>query len=124
VVSIPAVAALAFFTEPLIRLLFERGAFTPETTIAVSRVQLWLLPQIPFYVLAMLGARVLSALDGNAVVLRIAAINLAMNVLGNYVLMRWYGVAGIAMSTSLMHVVAMLVTLWAIRRKLAERQST
>jgi putative peptidoglycan lipid II flippase len=124
VVSIPAVAILALFTEPLVRLLFERGAFTPDDTMAVSRVQLWLLPQIPFYVLAILGARVLSALDGNAVVLRIAAINLAMNVLGNYVLMRWYGVAGIAMSTSLMYVVAMLATLWAIRRKLVERQST
>jgi putative peptidoglycan lipid II flippase len=122
--SIPAVAALALLTEPIVRLLFERGAFTPDTTIAVSWVQLWLLPQIPFYVLALLGARVLSALDGNAVVLRIAAINLVMNVIGNYVLMRWFGVAGIAMSTSLMYVVAMLVTLWAIRRKLAERQST
>jgi putative peptidoglycan lipid II flippase len=118
--SIPVVALLALATEPLIRLLFERGAFTPETTIAVSRVQFWLLPQIPFYLLTILGARVLSALEGNAVVLRIAALNLVMNVLGNYALMRWFGVEGIAMSTSLMYLVATLATLWAIRAKLAD----
>jgi putative peptidoglycan lipid II flippase len=118
--SVPGVAILAIFSEPLVRLIFERGAFTPQTTAAVSGVQLWLLPQIPFYVLAMLGARVLSALDGNHIVLRIGALNLLVNVTGNYVLMRWFGVNGIAMSTSLLYAIAAAATLWAIRLKLAE----
>ncbi len=112
VLSIPGVALLALVTEPVVRLLFERGAFTPETTLAVSRVQLWLLPQIPFYVVNMIGARVLSALGGNAIVLRLGALNLVLNVCGNYVLMRWYGVEGIAMSTSLMYVVAAWPRCW------------
>jgi putative peptidoglycan lipid II flippase len=119
-VSVPVVAILALFSEPLVRLLFERGAFTAQATAATSAVQLCLLPQIPFYVLAMLGARVLSALDGNAVVLRIGALNLAVNVVGNYVLMQWFGVRGIALATSLVYVVAALVTLLAIRVKLAD----
>ncbi|MEX0678032.1 MAG: lipid II flippase MurJ [Pirellulales bacterium] len=118
--SIPGVALLAILSEPLVRLLFQRGAFTPETTAAVTGVQLWLLPQIPFYVLAMLGARVLSALDGNQTVLRIGALNLLVNVTGNFVLMQWFGVNGIAMSTSLVYMIAALATLVAIRRKLAE----
>ena len=42
------------------------------------------------------------------------------NVVGNLVLMRWFGVNGIAMSTSLVYVVAMAATLVAIRKKLAE----
>ncbi len=120
-VSVPAVALLAIFTPALIRLLFERGAFTPETTVAVSRVQWWLLPQIPFYVLTLLGGRVLSALEGNAVVLRIAALNVLVNVTGNLLLMQWFGVEGIAMATSLMYVVATAATLAAIRQKLAIR---
>ncbi len=116
--SIPAVAVLAFFSEPIIRLLFERGAFTPDVTAAVSSVQGWLLPQIPFYVLNMLGLRALSALEGNAAVLRIAVLNVAVNVVGNLLLMRWFGVEGIAMATSLMYVVATAATLLAIRAKL------
>ena len=103
--------------------MFERGAFTPETTAAVSEVQRWLLPQIPFYVLVMVGYRLLSALDGNALLLRIGALNLFMNVTGNLVFMHWFGVKGIAMSTSLVYVVATLATFTAIRIKLAEVRS-
>ncbi|MBI3836770.1 MAG: murein biosynthesis integral membrane protein MurJ [Planctomycetia bacterium] len=118
--SIPAVVLLAFFSEPLVRLLFERGAFTPQTTSAVARVQICYLFQLPFYVLVMLGARLLSALDANRTVLAISAMNLVMNVVGNYVFMHWYGVAGIAVSTSLVYFVASLATLCAIRLKLLE----
>lgn len=122
--SIPVVTLLALISEPVIRLLFERGAFTPETTRAVSQVQICFLPQIPFAVLVMLGYRVLSALDGNAIVLRIGALNLLMNIGGNYVLMHWFGVSGIAMSTSLMYLVATIATLLAIRAKVGEASSS
>ena len=52
--------------------------------------------------------------------LRIGALNLLMNVGGNVLFMHWFGVKGIAMSTSLMYVVATLATFAAIRVKLAE----
>ena len=118
--SVPIIVTLALFGEPLVRLLFQRGAFTPETTEAVSTVQFWLLPQIPFYILGMLGARILNALDANQIVLRLSALNLVMNVAGNYAFMHWFGVAGIAMSTSLVYFVSMIMIFAAIRFKLAE----
>jgi putative peptidoglycan lipid II flippase len=120
VFSLPVIILLAVLSEPLVRLVFERGAFTSETTAAVSEVQRWLLPQIPFYVLVMVGYRLLSALDGNALLLRIGALNLCMNVGGNLVFMHWFGVKGIAMSTSLVYVVATLATFSAIKIKLAD----
>jgi putative peptidoglycan lipid II flippase len=123
IASIPCIAILAWLSEPLIRLLFERGAFTPETTQAVAGVQLCYLLQIPFAVLVMLGYRMLSALDGNRTVLAIGALNLVMNVGGNLLLMHWLGINGIALSTSLMYLVAMGVTMWAIRLRLAERMT-
>jgi len=119
--SLPGIAILAVYSEPLVRLLFERGAFTPEATLAVSRVQMWLLLQIPFYVVVMLGARVLSALDANATLLRISALNVVVNVVGNYLLMRQFGVSGIAIATSVMYLVATLATLLAIRARIADR---
>lgn len=120
ITAAPAVALLVAGSEPLIRLIFQRGAFTPETTAAAAEVQRWLAPQIPFYVLAMVGSRLLSALDGNRIVLWIGALNLAMNVAGNVLFMHWFGVKGIAMSTSLMYAVATLATLAAIRWRLAD----
>jgi putative peptidoglycan lipid II flippase len=118
--SAPAVVLLIVLAEPLIGLFFERGAFTHEATVASAEVQRWLVPQIPFYILAMIGLRLLSALDANRTVLAIGALNLVMNVTGNLVLMRWFGVRGIAMSTTLMYVVATVVTLVAIRWRLAD----
>ncbi|MGD9722426.1 MAG: murein biosynthesis integral membrane protein MurJ [Pirellulales bacterium] len=121
--SLPVVALLVLVSEPLIRLLFERGAFTPETTAAVSRVQVYLALQIPFYVLAMIGARLLAALDANQAVLRIGALNLAINVAGNYLLMQWFGVDGIAMATSFAYLASAVATLVVVRTKLAEART-
>jgi Na+-driven multidrug efflux pump len=43
-----------------------------------------------------------------------------LNIVGDLVLMRWFGVAGIALSTSLVYLVAAVVTFAAIRLKMAE----
>jgi putative peptidoglycan lipid II flippase len=120
--SIPGVAAVAWFAEPMIRLLFERGAFTREDTIAAAVVQGYLAVQIPFYILVMIGFRLLSALDGYGIILRIGALNLVLNIAGNLALMPYLGVAGIALSTSLVYVVAAVVTFAAIRFKMAVGQ--
>jgi putative peptidoglycan lipid II flippase len=121
--SVPVIAILALAADPMIRLLFQRGAFTSETTGAVSRVQLYLALQIPFYVLAMLGSRLLSALDSNQTVLRVGALALVLNVVLDYVLMQWFGVDGIAMATSLVYAVAAVVTMAAIRTRLVEARA-
>jgi len=120
--SVPAVALLVVFSEPLMRLVFERGAFTPQVTAAASEVQRWLLPQIPFYIIVMVGFRLLSALDCSHIVLRIGALNLLLNVTGNYLFMHWFGVKGIAMSTSLVYLAATVATLAAIHFKLVEHR--
>ncbi len=121
--TVPIVVVLALAAAPMIRLLFERGAFTPETTAAVSRVQIYLSLQIPFYVLVMLGARLLSALDANQTVLRVGALCLALNVVADYVLMHWFGVDGIAMATTLVYFVAAMVVALAIRARMAEAKA-
>jgi putative peptidoglycan lipid II flippase len=118
--SIPCVVAVAVLAEPMIRLLFEHGHFTPADTRAASQVQVYLSLQIPFYVLVMVGFRLLAALDGYRVIWRIAALNLAINIVGDVVLMRYFGVSGIAMSTSLVYFVAAVATIVAIRIRMAE----
>lgn len=121
-VAVPGVALLVLVSEPLIRLLFERGAFTSEVTQSVSQVQMRLALQIPFYVVTIIGSRVLSALDCNHVVLRIGGLGLALNVAGNYLLMHRYGVNGIAIATSVSYLVTMLVTLTAVRTRIREAE--
>jgi putative peptidoglycan lipid II flippase len=121
--SVPCVAVVALGAEPMIRTLFQRGAFTSESTAAASQVQAWLALQIPFYVLVMVGFRLLSALDSYQTILRISALNLGLNIVGDVVLMHWFGVRGIAMSTSLVYLVGAIVTLVAIKMRLSESRA-
>jgi putative peptidoglycan lipid II flippase len=105
-VTVPATVGLFLFAQPLVRILFQRGAFTAHDTLIVARTEAWLALEIPFYVLGTLGVRLVSALKRNGVLMGIAAWNTALNAVLNWILMRRYGVAGIALSTSIVYVVS------------------
>ncbi len=105
-ISIPATALLFLFSQPIIQLLFERGAFTAADTQLVSQVQAYYLLQLPFYMLGILGVRLISAMTKNTVLMKISALNLVVNIIGNYVLVQYYGVAGIALSTALVYILS------------------
>ncbi|HEY6290940.1 MAG TPA: lipid II flippase MurJ [Terriglobia bacterium] len=105
-VSVPVTAGLVVFAHPLVRILFQRGAFNPHDTVVVSQTAAWLALEIPFYLLASMGVRVVSALKRNGILMTLAAWSTALNAVLNWVLMKRYGVAGIALSTSVVYVVA------------------
>ena len=117
-VTVPLTLGLVVFSHPLIRILFQRGAFTAADTRVVSRVQAFLSLQIPFYVLAQLGVRFISALKKNSVLMFIAGVNLVVNVILNLILMRYEGVAGIALSTALVYLVSCALVYASIARSL------
>jgi putative peptidoglycan lipid II flippase len=60
--------------------------------------------QIPFYSLGLLYVRMLSSLKGNRFVMWGALLGFFINVLMNLVLMRVMGVAGLALSTSVVYI--------------------
>ncbi len=114
VVTVPVTLLLVFLAHPLIRILFQRGEFSPHDTNVVSHVEAWLALQIPFYLLTSLGLRVISALKRNGVIMSIAAVTTTLNVVLNLLLMRVYGVAGIALSTSIVFLICALLIFLAI----------
>ncbi|HZU31268.1 MAG TPA: lipid II flippase MurJ [Candidatus Angelobacter sp.] len=107
-VTIPLTALLMIFSRPLVKLLFQRGAFTSGDTDIVSRVQMFFCLQIPFYVLAMLFVRFISSARRNDFLMYASGINLVVNIVMNLALMRIWGVAGIALSTSIVSVGSLL----------------
>ncbi len=113
---LPAVALLVMLAEPVTALLFQRGAFTAADTARVAPVQAVLALQIPFYVASVLLLRFIAALRANAIIFQGAVINCAVNVVGNLVFMRFWGVAGIALSTVLVYVVSLGFLYWRLRR--------
>jgi putative peptidoglycan lipid II flippase len=121
-VSIPITVVLIVFSRSLVRLLFQRGAFTSLDTGVVSQVQACYSLQIPAYVLCMLFVRFISSVRRNDLLMYASAINLVVDIVMNLVLMRVWGVAGIALSTSIV-VVGSLIFLSLSSLRLLKRQS-
>lgn len=106
-VTVPSTLLLIVFSNSIIRILFERGAFSSADTRVVGMVQACAFLQLPFHFLCILLARFISAVKRNDLLMYASAINLTVNVIMDLVLMRIFGIAGIALSTS----VVMLVSL-------------
>jgi len=121
--SIPITIVLIIFSRPLVRILFQRGAFTAMDTDLVSRVQFFYCLQIPFYVLCMLFVRFISSVRRNDILMYASAVNLIIDVAMNLFLMRIWGVAGIAFSTSIVALVS-LSFLSACSIRLLSQKST
>jgi putative peptidoglycan lipid II flippase len=112
--AVPAALLLALFSEPLVRLLLQRGAFTAADTKIVADVQALGALQIPFHLGVILIVRLLSALKANHVIMRIALINMIVNITADYLLMKFYGIAGISFSTSVVHFVSFCMLLVSV----------
>lgn len=114
----PLVLVLFYFAKPLVRLFFYRGAFTLENVELLASVLSKFALQIPFYVGVVLMVRMFAAIQKNSVVLWISGLNLFCKVVFNYFFVQWWGVAGLAMSTSLVYLVAFVVLLFLFRRQM------
>lgn len=119
--SVPLAFGLFFASRPLVSLIFERGRFGHGDVAIVADVQRLFSAQIPFYLLAVLAARTLAALGHTRPIFWISALNLVTNVVLNIVLGRMIGVAGIALSTSVVYVQSALLLELEIRRAFNRR---
>ena len=120
--SVPFTLLVIAFSRPIVRIVYQRGAFSAADTELVSWVQACFALQLPFYVCSMLFVRFITAVRRNDVLVYVSAINLVLNVSLNLALMKIWHVAGIALSTSIMYMVAFsMVSIWSIRFLAQER---
>ena len=110
-VSTPIALALIAGSHWLIRTAFQHGVFGPRDTAMVTPVLAMYAIQIPFFVSSRVFYRFLVAMRRSDLIFYCGALNLALDIILNLVLMHWYGVAGIALATSLW-TVSTFVFLW------------
>ncbi len=126
--ALPAALLLCTLAPWVIRLLFERGSFSPTDTERVAAVLRYAALQIPFYILGSLASRVVVAMQATRFIVILSAIGLVGNAALNALLMRTMGAAGIALSTVLVQMLsatlACLYVLRQIRAKMNPSRST
>jgi putative peptidoglycan lipid II flippase len=112
-VTVPFTALLVGASDFTVSLLFERGSFGAGESALVASVQSAYALQIPFFALAIIAVRLISAMQANTLLLFSAAISLVLDIVLNWFFSRQFGVAGIALSTSIVYVVSCLF-LWSV----------
>ena len=124
--TLPVAAVLIYYSEPVIALAFQRGAFSAADTHLVGQIQAIYLLQVPLYTVKTLFVKLISAFKANHIFMWGNTINLTMSILLTYVLMQWFGVIGVAMATTLMYLISgvflLCVSLWLMKVKAEGRE--
>ncbi|WP_339381755.1 murein biosynthesis integral membrane protein MurJ [Dendronalium phyllosphericum] len=115
-------ALLLVFSELIVRVLFQRGSFTANDTHLVAQIQNCFALQVPFYIASILVVRLISAMQVSYILMWGSAGNLIINIFLNYLFMKWFGVAGIALSTTCVYVFSFLFLTYNANKKLKNRQ--
>ena len=100
-ISVPVALAMIFGSRMLVHVTLQYGVFNARDTAAVAPVQAMYAIQLPFFVVSRVYYRYLLAIRRTTLIFYCGAINLALDVVLNLICMRWLGVAGIALATSL-----------------------
>ncbi len=105
-VSFGIVAILYLTSDWLVATLFQRQEFTQQDSIRVASILRWLSFQVPFYIIAVLSARVVCAMLASKIIFVTSCINMVLNVTCNYYFSRLLGVEGIALSTAIVYAIS------------------
>lgn len=100
-ITVPAAFGLALLPEPIIALIFERGAFGRETTLVTANVLAAFAVGLPAFVLAKVFTPAFYAREDMRTPLWASAISVVINIAGSLILFPRLGVVGIAIATSL-----------------------
>jgi putative peptidoglycan lipid II flippase len=99
--ALPATLGLIALGEPIVRMLFEHGAFTPADTAATARALMWLALGLPAHVLVKALSPAFFARDDTLTPLLAALKGFAVALVLSVVLGQIFGPSGIAASIAL-----------------------
>ena len=101
----------------LVRIMFERGAFTAEASAEVTTVLRFGLLQLPFYFAGIALVQWISASGRYGALFAIAFVALVVKIVMNLLLIHPFGLAGLMAATATMYAVSFLGQLAFVMRK-------
>jgi putative peptidoglycan lipid II flippase len=115
---LPATVGAMIFAEPVVRLLFGRGAFDANA-ISMTSYALF------FYSIGMIGfglrevlSRAFYSLQDTKTPMTNAAIAMVMNIILNIILSKFLGIGGLALATSIAAIFCTLLLFISLRKKI------
>lgn len=118
---VPAAAATVALATPITRLIYEHGAFGPDSTELVSSALFWFSFSLPFSGVNLLLTRTFFSLQRPWITTALAGANLAVNLAVSAALYQPFGIPGIVIGTVASSVFMTAAQMWWLRRLLHGR---
>jgi putative peptidoglycan lipid II flippase len=115
--TLPAMAALIVAAEPIVRGLFQHGAFTPEDTVRCAWALAAFSVGLPAYVLIKVLTPGFYAREDTKTPVRFAMVAIAVNIVGNLLLIPTIGHVGPPLATALASLVNLVLLYVALHRR-------
>lgn len=117
-ITMPMMAGLMILSVPIVRLLFERGAFDARATLMTSQALFYYaLAIVPIGISGVLSRAFFSLQDTKTPVV-VGLFSVSLNIMLNLIIVRYMGHAGLALSTSISSSFSILLALLLFRRKM------
>lgn len=114
----PLVAGLLILDEPIVRLLFERGAFGAAATELTSVALFYYSLGIIAHAASAMLSNVYFALQDTATPIKLGLLSVGLNIVLNLILVGYMAHAGLALATSIAGTVACILLAYSLRRRL------
>lgn len=98
--TIPITCLMILFSEDLVTLLLKRGAFDLEATKKTSQTLVCYSLGLFFYAYTFINGTFFAALKKTKMLLYMGFVSIFLNVVFNFMFMHFFGIKGIALSTS------------------------
>lgn len=116
-VSLPFFAWFTVLALPIVSLVYERGAFTAAASAQVGATLAMLSIGLTFANVNIMFNRSFQSMQRPWLPLFVGLINLFLNAVLDWVLLKPLGVAGIALSTSIVSAFNTIALIWLLRRQ-------
>ena len=114
---IPAMAGLVILSYPIIKVLFERYNFGPGDTKKVAYILIFHSLGLIFFGLLMILNRMFYAFKNVKTPLKIASFSIIANFILDWILIKFMGVGGLALSTSMVALLNVVILVIILRKK-------
>jgi putative peptidoglycan lipid II flippase len=115
---VPAAAAILVLSEPMVRLIYERGEFGPSQTELVATALFWYAFSLPFNGLFLLLTRTFFSLQRPWLPTSISLLNLLVTAVVAFALYREFEVAGIVVATAVATAASVAAQMYLLRPQL------
>lgn len=120
IINVPAALGLALLSEPITRVLFQRGHFSADDALGMAPLVAIFAIGMPFFSMVNLTVRAFYSVKDTKTPVKVAVIDFVVNLGLSLFLMHWLGAKGLVLASTTAIVVQTVLLKRALTRKLPE----